>query len=49
MLSAVVISQENHPGTGFFKLARRLKFRVNDDDTFWQQELQRVVTYWTRH
>lgn len=49
LLSAVVVNEEGHPGSGFFRLARRLRIPFEDNDTFWIHELQRVANYWTTH
>ncbi|WP_166022406.1 hypothetical protein [Streptomyces chilikensis] len=48
MLSALVVSENSHaPGPGFAGLARRLRYRVDDDAAFWQEELERTVRFWS--
>ncbi len=45
MLSAVVVTVDGTPGSGFFKLAKKLgKFKGEavDEDSFWRQELEAV-------
>ncbi|MGX1762255.1 hypothetical protein ACWIG5_36050 [Streptomyces lydicus] len=48
MLSALVVSESSHaPGSGFADLARHLKLKVEDDATFWQEELERTLRFWS--
>ncbi len=48
MLSALVVSESSKaPGAGFADLARHLNLKVEDDDTFWQEELGRTVRFWS--
>lgn len=48
MLSVVVVRKEDKmPGTGFFDLARLLGQHVDDDKTFWDQELAKVYEIWS--
>ncbi|MGW4424985.1 hypothetical protein [Streptosporangium sp. NPDC004631] len=48
MLSALVVSESSHePGPGFAELARNLKLKVEDDTTFWQEELERTLRFWS--
>jgi len=55
LLSAVVVHKPDQqsdeslgPGRGFFTLARELRLMApdEDEDDFWQRELQRVHDYW---
>ncbi|KJS57070.1 hypothetical protein VM98_03145 [Streptomyces rubellomurinus subsp. indigoferus] len=48
MLSALVVAESSHtPGAGFAELARHLKLKVENDETFWQQELERTIRFWS--
>jgi hypothetical protein len=49
LLSAVVIREDiGIPGEGFFKLARELgKFQGQNEQDFWQNELQDVHNIWS--
>ncbi|MFD4916614.1 hypothetical protein ACFWNR_25775 [Streptomyces virginiae] len=48
MLSALVVSESSHaPGSGFADLARHLKVQVEDDATFWRDELERTLRFWS--
>jgi hypothetical protein len=57
MLSALVVHKGGQykglPGPGFFKLARRLRFAVDDSDTaeqaFWDAQVRAAVEHWTEH
>ncbi|SRR5258706_15923266 len=50
LISALVINQSNHPGTGFFELARTLgllRSRSKEaEDDYWIAELRRVHEFW---
>ncbi|MFB7472579.1 hypothetical protein [Kitasatospora sp. NPDC056184] len=48
MLSALVVIESSRvPGPGFTKLARHLNLRVENDETFWQEELDRTLRFWS--
>lgn len=49
LLSAIVIRKDlNHPGTGFYELARNLGLHKGRDDAkFFADEANRVFDYWT--
>lgn len=43
MLSVVVVAKDSQrPGPGFFELARKLGRKFQDENIFWQDELERV-------
>ena len=48
MLSVLVVHKDGDgmPGPGFFKLARRLGRRVDDDLEFWVKEFKHVTCSW---
>ncbi len=50
LLSAVIINQDNRPGSGFYDLARGLgllRGRSQEaEDEYWVAELRRVHTFW---
>lgn len=48
MLSVIVVhkSGDQKPGSGFFKLAKKLGRETSDTDKCWIEELNRVYSYW---
>ncbi len=48
LLTAVVVSKDRRrPGKGFFKMAKKMgRFKGNDREAFWREELQAVWDYW---
>ncbi|MFF0852504.1 hypothetical protein ACFYVM_15815 [Streptomyces sp. NPDC003280] len=50
MLSALVVAQDTRvPGPGFVELARDLGLPVSNPDTYWEEELRGVVSFWSVH
>ena len=42
MLTALVVNSTHLPGSGFFKLAEDLKYSVNDQRQFWEEQKKAV-------
>ncbi|MEW2255894.1 hypothetical protein [Streptomyces sp. NPDC047869] len=50
MLSALVVAQDTRvPGPGFVELARHLGLPVSNPDTYWEEELKGVASFWSLH
>lgn len=48
MLSALVVTEGSKvPGPGFAELARHLQLKVENDETFWHEELDRTLRFWS--
>jgi len=48
MLSVVVVRKDRGlPGEGFFDLARKLGFSIEDQRDFWERERAKVYEVWT--
>lgn len=46
LLPVVIVRENNMPGAGLFKYARRKKLQKTDDLTFFATELKRVYEHW---
>ena len=46
LLPVVIVRENNMPGAGLFKYARRKKLQKTDDLTYFATELKRVYDYW---
>jgi hypothetical protein len=46
LLPVVLVRENNMPGAGLFKYARRKRLQKTDDLTFFATELKRVYEYW---